>query len=238
MSLYSQACDLFFGPCIHQLPGNKRYITFDDGPFPGCTENVLKTLEENKVKASFFVVAERARRERSLLFEIQSQGHSIGNHSLDHSYGNFFARKSSLKEWIKRSEGILEDLGVEPVGFRSPVGIRTPALHAALRELKLPLIHWNIRFYDTKREWAKSKALSSWKKTGPGSIVLLHDTHTGEKGARFLESLSAYLKMAYNENIPLDCLPKREVLRELCYSREITFSSQSLQRHSDTRFQD
>jgi hypothetical protein len=92
MSLYSKLCDMFMGPCIHNIPSYDLtiYLTFDDGPCLGCTDKVLDLLHEYEVKATFFVIVEKAEDNLDIISRMKKEGHAIGNHSLDHSYSNFF----------------------------------------------------------------------------------------------------------------------------------------------------
>ena len=129
-----------FVKCHKQANGHGKrvFLTFDDGPVPGLTEEVLKILEKHKVKATFFVVAEKAAEHRSILAQIVKDGHSIGNHSLNHSFRPFFAGRKTMIDWISSSENTLQDLtGAASVGWRSPAGIQTPPLHYALKKTKL-----------------------------------------------------------------------------------------------------
>jgi peptidoglycan/xylan/chitin deacetylase (PgdA/CDA1 family) len=59
-------------------------LTFDDGPTPGVTEKVLDTLKEYGAKATFFVIAEKAKAAPALMQRILDEGHIVGNHSLSH----------------------------------------------------------------------------------------------------------------------------------------------------------
>jgi peptidoglycan/xylan/chitin deacetylase (PgdA/CDA1 family) len=59
-------------------------LTFDDGPTPGVTEKVLDTLKEYGAKATFFVIAEKAKAAPALMQRILDEGHIVGNHSLTH----------------------------------------------------------------------------------------------------------------------------------------------------------
>jgi peptidoglycan/xylan/chitin deacetylase (PgdA/CDA1 family) len=158
------------------VPDSKSlYLTFDDGPV-SSTDDVLKILDRHKIKATFFVVAQTAKKNQAILRNILAAGHSIGNHSLDHSYSHFFKGKQSLLQWIKSSEEEISSLIEGPtVGFRPPAGVRTPELHQALSELQMPLILWRQRFFDTIFPFTFSKARRSLKCVKPGSIILLHD---------------------------------------------------------------
>jgi peptidoglycan/xylan/chitin deacetylase (PgdA/CDA1 family) len=173
--------------------GKSLYLTFDDGPDPHSTLAVLDALAEKNAKATFFVVANTAKAHPEIFKKILSGGHAIGNHSLDHTYRRLFRGKSSLKTWVEDSEKILADLsGQATVGFRPPNGILTPELKWALRELQMPIVYWNIRFYDAIFSWTEKRAISSIKKTESGSIVLLHDRQSPAKLPKFLKTFSTY----------------------------------------------
>src|SRR5262245_52041165 len=119
------------------------YLTFDDGPDPRSTEAVLNVLDKYNAKASFFVITQKARNNLSLIREIKSASHSIGDHSFDHRYRYFFQGRQALLKWVTASTEELNGmLGENNIGFRPPAGIRTPELHWALRKLNIPLIYW------------------------------------------------------------------------------------------------
>jgi peptidoglycan/xylan/chitin deacetylase (PgdA/CDA1 family) len=190
------------GPCLRHIPPtlatpNALYLTFDDGPDDQGTPRVLDALAQHGAKATFFVVADAARRQPELVRRIRSEGHMIGNHSLDHDQRVFFGGTRRLVTWIKDAENLLADLlGESTVGFRSPNGIRTPPLARALEELGMPLIHWNVRFYDAVWPWTGRKALGSLLVTSPGSIVLLHDRQKPSRAPLFHQTLATYLEQA------------------------------------------
>ncbi len=194
---------------VPSAPGKTIYLSFDDGPHPSCTPEVLKLLASRGASATFFVVAERAASVRGLAREIAAEGHALGNHSLDHRFRNFFSSKETMRAWIAASETALSALlGEAPIGFRSPAGVRTPPLRWALSELKLPLIHWHKRFYDTSFGWPAKRALRSLASTPSGSIVLLHDTHEGLRKAEFLATLAAYLDEAKTRGFTFQAIPR------------------------------
>jgi peptidoglycan-N-acetylglucosamine deacetylase len=185
------------------------YLTFDDGPEPGCTEKVLKLLNDEKAKATFFVVARKAQKYSALIEEITSQGHTIGNHSLDHGYSNFFRGKAAILEWIEESENILRPLAGLTVGFRPPAGVRTPELAWALKRLALPLILWNQRFFDTRFSWTPQRARRGVERVSKGSIILLHDRQPHSKLDLFLESLRIYIQRGKEMGFEFEALTRK-----------------------------
>jgi peptidoglycan/xylan/chitin deacetylase (PgdA/CDA1 family) len=167
--------NFFGGPCQTRVPhaGNRVFLTFDDGPHEHSTPALLAWCEREKVPATFFLVAERARRFPELTRALAESPHSVGNHSLDLRYGNFFRGRAHIRAWVERSQTELRDLtGRDPVAFRSPAGVRTPELTGALRELSIPLVHWNHRFFDTKFAFTARKAERAAARAG--DIFLLH----------------------------------------------------------------
>lgn len=201
-----------FGPCLRRIeptPGAPRslYLTFDDGPDPAGTALTLDVLARHGAKATFFVVAERARAHPDLLRRIKAEGHAVGNHSLDHKQSTYFRGEAKLYAWIRDAESLLRDLlGEATVGFRSPNGIRTPPLDRVLGRLGLPLIHWNVRFYDAVWPWTEKRALASLATTAPGSIVLLHDRQKPGNSGLYLKTLEAYVREAKSRRHSLQAI--------------------------------
>jgi peptidoglycan/xylan/chitin deacetylase (PgdA/CDA1 family) len=199
--------------CIRQVPGGRRlFLTFDDGPAGASTEATAELLARLDVRATFFVVAERARRQPGQLHRLVAAGHAVGNHSLDHRWGAFFGSRQRMLGWVKAAEATLSDLlGAPTVGFRSPAGVRTPPLHWALRQLGMPLIHWNVRFYDAVWCWREAAALASLRRTPPGSIVLLHDRQKAQHLPVFLATLERYVEAARAAGFTLSPLTPEDV---------------------------
>ena len=79
---------LYRGIVWRMNPSSKVvYLTFDDGPIPECTPQVLDVLLEHNVKATYFMVAENAQRYPEILQRVRKEGHSVGNHTYHHLRG-------------------------------------------------------------------------------------------------------------------------------------------------------
>lgn len=171
------------------------YLTFDDGPDPETTPAVLDLLDQYDAKATFFVIVESAEASKSITKEILRRGHSIGNHSLNHSYRPFFWTPQTLRQHILTAEDRLTQLtGTASVGFRPPAGVVTPPLVSCLKEIMMPLYLWSHRFYDTQFPWTERRALNSISSLFPGAIVLLHDRQKAHFRPQFLQTLNTYLR--------------------------------------------
>ena len=186
------------------------FLTFDDGPDPIGTPAVLDLLRKHECHATFFLIAEKAEKNPELVLQIAEAGHSIGNHSLNHSYGIFFANLQRMKSWIENSTAAFRKLGVTPIGFRPPAGVRTPKLHQALADLNIPLIMWEKRFFDTTLPFTKGRALRSLHSTNPGSIILLHDRQRPKRLSLFLETLEIYLQTGKAKGLQFRALTEEE----------------------------
>jgi len=197
------------GTCIRNIPSTEKilYLTFDDGPHEHCTSHVLELLSQHHTPATFFVVANALKRNLSVGHSIVAQGHSIGNHSLDHQYYHFFGNDRHLMNWVGSARDIIEQyLQVQTIGFRSPFGIRTPHLGIALRKLHYPLVHWNQRFFDTQRGLPRTVIVNRIPQFQSGDILLLHDTH-GKYHQAFLEGLALLISHAQKAGFSFKGIP-------------------------------
>lgn len=199
--LYSML-DFFLGPCFRSTKNpDCLFLTFDDGPDENCTPDLLNLLKKYNAKATFFLIGNKIEKRLELAKKIIDEGHSVGNHSYDHDTSNFFKSKKHLETWVQKSEdNFKSSLGDISVGFRSPVGIRTPSLNKVLKEKKLKHFLWNIRFYDTKNGFSPNILKKKINKISGGDIILLHDTHHGKDKESFLQGVEILLKFGKENN--------------------------------------
>jgi peptidoglycan/xylan/chitin deacetylase (PgdA/CDA1 family) len=164
------------GPALVRGPaGGKRLaLTFDDGPFPPFTDQILDILQTHGVRATFFVCGKDAERRPELLRRIQSEGHSIGNHTWSHPYLYFLSRRQIAAEIDRTQEVIRKVTGQVPRLFRPPYGARWFGLYPVLRERKMKLVQWSVNPLDWKLE-ADDVLASVREGIGPGAVILLHD---------------------------------------------------------------
>jgi peptidoglycan/xylan/chitin deacetylase (PgdA/CDA1 family) len=89
---------------------NEIVLTFDDGPTPGVTNKVLDVLKEKNIKATFFVIAEKAKEHPDLMKRIFDEGHIVGNHSLTHKALHdlsFFSWKKTVRREVLDAHTII-----------------------------------------------------------------------------------------------------------------------------------
>ncbi len=167
----------FFLPIISRGVSNKKAValTFDDGPDPLVTPQVLQLLLKHQVKATFFVTGKKAVEHPGLIKEILRHGHSIGNHSYIHDNLLMFRRTKTIAKEIESAQNVLGDFGIVPLAFRPPVGITGPRLRPALQNSGLYIVNFSCRAYDGGNRWIKNISKKILKRSRPGDIVVLHD---------------------------------------------------------------
>lgn len=166
----------YFLKSTTRLKNSLCLLTFDDGPDPVYTAQILDVLAKHGIKAIFFVIGEMAMLHPELTKRIKTEGHLIGNHSYSHNNFMSMFSKSRLKEEISKAQDELESLlGERPVYFRPPIGYTNPKYAIVLRELKLKCVGWTLRSYDSVYKDAEKLSERLTKKIKPGNIVLMHD---------------------------------------------------------------
>ena len=164
------------GPALIRGPsGDPRVaLTFDDGPLPPFTEQILDILRERKIRATFFICGRNARQYPEIVRRIHSEGHAIGNHTWSHPYLYLLSRRKMAEEIDRTQDAIRQATGQEPVFFRPPYGARWFGLYGVLRERKMQLIQWSVTGYDWR---LGAEGILAAVRTGmlPGAIILLHD---------------------------------------------------------------
>jgi peptidoglycan/xylan/chitin deacetylase (PgdA/CDA1 family) len=151
-------------------------LTFDDGPHPLYTAQILDLLKEKEVRATFFVVGTHVRRCPDLARRIAAEGHEIGNHTYSHANLLRRDREKIYLEIARNNEIIKEITGVQPVFFRPPRGLYNRAVLEACFELDLQLILWSVSAEDWIEPSAGDIARRVIKHARPGAIILFHDS--------------------------------------------------------------
>lgn len=148
------------------------YLTFDDGPSPQYTPQILDVLARHDARATFFVVGKFAQAYPDIIQRIAAEGHTIANHAWNHEDLAGLSR-AAFDETISRTQAVLGDLAAPCL--RPPYG----SLDAFTREWAadhgLTLLTWDASPEDWKRPPAEEIAdyIVQWAR--PGTVMLLHD---------------------------------------------------------------
>lgn len=158
-------------------------LTFDDGPNPAATPQVLDLLERHGVRGTFFLIGRYVRACPALAAEIAARGHTIGNHTDTHPNLLWQSRRRILDELERCDASIADATGQRPRIMRPPWGYRRPQVHAAARDAGFgcPVL-WSRSARDWKPQQA-SRLIRRFQSIRPGDIVLLHDGFHAALGA-------------------------------------------------------
>lgn len=168
-------------------------LTFDDGPHPEITPQVLDVLGKQQIPAMFFVIGKKVADNQGIMERMVRDGHSVGNHSYFHSsLFDLWSSRQMLSD-INRAENIIAlATGKRPAWFRPPFGVTNPTLAVVAHKKGANVMGWSIRSMDTSIKDPKKivgRIKKGWK---PGGIVLLHDTN--ERVVEVLENIIEYGK--------------------------------------------
>ena len=193
----------WLGPNLRRLPEaaaarGEVSLTIDDGPNPEVTPAVLDLLDAAGARATFFCIAAQAEAHPQLCREIVQRGHSVQNHSHRHSHTFSLLGLRGFTREIERAQDALAQItGQRPRFFRAPAGLRNPFLAPVLHELRLELVSWTRRGFDTVRSDPDDVLARLTHKLHAGDILLLHDgnaAHTARGRAVVLDVLPGLLK--------------------------------------------
>jgi peptidoglycan/xylan/chitin deacetylase (PgdA/CDA1 family) len=175
-SVFMPRCQ-FWAPVIRSVPDRDTVaLTFDDGPHPEFTPRILDILAEHQAHATFFVIGRAAEKHPSILKRIAKEGHTIGNHTLDHDRFGVNQKRDYWRRQINETQRIVSEItGQPPVLFRSPMGFKTGHIAAAAKEARLPFVGWSVRSLDTRPLSAEKLAARVRARTSGNDIILLHD---------------------------------------------------------------
>lgn len=167
----------------------KIALTFDDGPHPKVTPQILKILKKYDAKATFFVVGNEVKKNPKVLKAVADAGHEIGNHTYNHAKLTTLSVKKVKLQIDSTDAAIKAVIGQNATVFRPPYGAYNKTV---TNQLKVPSVLWTIDTLDWKHHNPKKTLAAVQKNAKNGSIVLMHDIH--QTTADALEPILAALQ--------------------------------------------
>lgn len=166
------------------------YLTFDDGPIPECTPQILDILAQYGVRATFFMVAENAVRYPHLLERVRQEGHAIGNHTYHHLRGYQVATTRYLDD-VEQAAQVLDT-----TLFRPPHGRMKASQKRALLAQGYTICLWDVLTHDYNDAYSVEHILAVIEQyTRPGSIITCHDSlKSKDRVLRLLPLMIEYLQ--------------------------------------------
>ncbi|MBQ6786405.1 MAG: polysaccharide deacetylase family protein [Lachnospiraceae bacterium] len=152
--------------------GKKIALTFDDGPHPKFTEQILDGLKERDVQATFFVTGEHAELHPDIIERMNKEGHVIGNHTYSHIQLTNGNRDSFKDELLKTNQILNEITGEEILYVRPPYGTWDKSFET---ELNMIPVLWNVDPLDWCASDASGVVNKVLKEADENAIILMHD---------------------------------------------------------------
>ena len=177
-------------------------ITFDDGPDPTFTPQILETLRRYNIKATFFLVGERVRRFPELFEQIRDEGHCVGNHS-DSWHRTIQLNNDEFERDLLRAEQSIGSCD-PPKLFRPAGGLIRTAQIRLLWKHKYSVVLGSAYAFDPYRppkkyiEWAISRGLKR------GAIIVLHDS--GGDRSNTVDALPVIIENAHKAGLRFEKL--------------------------------
>ena len=207
------------------LRDHEIVLTFDDGPWPGNTERVLKALADQCTKAMFFNIGEHAGWHPEIVKKVAAAGHTIGTHTWSHKDLSKLTPDEAKAEIEKGIAAVSIALGNKPVGpfFRFPALRNPPEMVKYLGERNIGIFSTDMDSFDFKihkPEQVIKSVMTKLAKHGKG-IILMHDFQHGTSEAlpELLKQLKAsgYKVVQVVGKTPIEPLPeyKEAVLKEM-----------------------
>lgn len=153
------------------------YLTFDDGPTPKITEQILDILDNYGAKATFFCLGNNAELYPELVEKIVERGHAIGNHSYNHTRGWL----TSAENYMASAYGAGQFLPHTRL-FRPPYGRITMAEVARMRSQGWRVVMWNSISEDYNHKVSPARcARKVTRHLRAGNIIVFHDSVKASK---------------------------------------------------------
>ena len=150
----------------------KVALTFDDGPHRIYTKNLLDGLRERGVKATFFVVGENIPGNEDLIWQMEADGHLIGNHTYDHADISKLSDEENCRELQKTSDLVKEITGYGTAYVRPPFGNWKDTMDCRVTMIS---VKWTIDTLDWKSKNVAEIIGKVMQQISDYDIILMHD---------------------------------------------------------------
>ncbi|HDZ91428.1 MAG: polysaccharide deacetylase family protein [Deltaproteobacteria bacterium] len=178
------------------------FLTFDDGPDPRFTPQILDILAQASAYATFFLVGKDAIRFPSLVRRIAQEGHEVANHTWSHCHPWTISSRVARQEVSCASAALSDILGRSPRYFRPPYGRLRRSMMDKARELGQTVVMWSLSAVDWGPWGGPARIARRLRSAKVGDIVLLHDACRGHNRPwETVRVLAGFLSELHYQNL-------------------------------------
>ncbi len=177
------------------------YLTFDDGPSDKVTPKILDVLDEENVKATFFIIGKQAETRRNIIEREFNSGHTVAVHSYSHAYGEIYSSPAALLQDIDKCNDVIQSIcGTRSNVYRFPGGSYglKESLIRAVTDRGMRYVDWNASLCDAEivnpSPESLFKAAVNTSSDRHNIVLLAHDSTTKTPTALALKSIIGYYK--------------------------------------------
>ena len=157
------------------------YLTFDEGYEAGHTTQILSTLKENNVTATFFITAHYLNTQPDLVKQMIDEGHTVGNHTVNHKSMPSLTETQINSEVMDLHKAIYEKFGYEMKYIRPPMGEFSEKSITVTNSLGYKTVMWSFAYEDWNENKQPEESIAKKKiidNVHNGEIMLLHGNST------------------------------------------------------------
>ena len=162
------------GKAVHEEGSKKIALTFDDGPHPFYTHQLIQGLKERDVKATFFITGKNVVAYPDVVKELYEGGHLIGNHTYNHTQLTSKNEENFKQEIVRTNEAIREVTGADTIYIRPPYGSWNKEFEA---ELNMFPVLWTIDPLDWCSNDVSGIVRKVTSQVKENDIILMHDQY-------------------------------------------------------------
>lgn len=196
-------------PALAVVPDKTVTLTFDDGPDPRFTPEILRILRDYGVPATFFVIGQNVTEHPDLIRKVMGDGHAVANHTFTHPHLEEMTREQVISELNATDQAISAALG-QPIlshYFRPPRGNSSSDIQQSVKQLDKQMVLWNVCVENSgtdTSEAVRSRVIRLIRERN-GGIILAHDGDLDRSlTVRSLPFILADLKREGYQFVPLE----------------------------------
>ncbi|MBI2811902.1 MAG: polysaccharide deacetylase family protein [Candidatus Melainabacteria bacterium] len=153
----------------------RLYLTYDDGPHPETTPQLIELLAKENISATFFLIGSHVEKHPELVKQLAQAGHVIANHTQHHEFMPMLTSHRIEKEIEKANEEIFKACGQTPTLFRAPYGVLDNRVADCLKERGMQPVYWSCVSEDWMPLGPNRVVSRISRKAHDGALIVLHE---------------------------------------------------------------